>query len=168
MDNQPERMRDFGHRIEVRPAPQSPSPTTMARTHARTHATAPQSINSGVDLQGVTRNITSPQSASLHHLPRMHSFDRRDGGSSRLLAAPPATRAGGVLPQVFWEGDGAWYRGTVSGYSAATQRHTVLYDDNDLERVVLDAVPHRRATAASMQETHCLLAVIVITVCFYL
>ncbi len=47
--------------------------------------------------------------------------------------------------QVFWEGDGAWYRGTVTGYSAATQRHTILYDDNDIERVVLDAVPHRHA-----------------------
>lgn len=47
--------------------------------------------------------------------------------------------------QVFWEGDGAWYRGTVTGYSAATRRHTILYDDNDIERVVLDAVPHRHA-----------------------
>lgn len=46
---------------------------------------------------------------------------------------------------MFWEGDGAWYRGTVTGYSAATQRHTILYDDNDIERVVLDAVPHRHA-----------------------
>lgn len=45
--------------------------------------------------------------------------------------------------QVFWEGDGAWYRGSVVGYSAATRRHTILYDDNDLERVILDAVPHR-------------------------
>ena len=48
-----------------------------------------------------------------------------------------------VLLQVFWEGDGAWYRGSVTGYSATTQRHTILYDDNDIERVVLDAVPHR-------------------------
>lgn len=48
-----------------------------------------------------------------------------------------------IILQVFWEGDGAWYRGSVTGYSATTQRHTILYDDNDIERVVLDAVPHR-------------------------
>lgn len=48
-----------------------------------------------------------------------------------------------MLRQVFWEGDGAWYRGSVTGYSATTQRHTILYDDNDIERVVLNAVPHR-------------------------
>ena len=52
-----------------------------------------------------------------------------------------------VCAQVFWEGDGAWYRGSVTGYSATTQRHTILYDDNDIERVVLDAVPHRCMTA---------------------
>lgn len=66
---------------------------------------------------------------------------------------------------MFWEGDGAWYRGTVSGYSAATQRHTVLYDDNDLERVVLDAVPHRCASL-SLSRIRCkwdLLRVVLLT-----
>jgi hypothetical protein len=53
-----------------------------------------------------------------------------------------------LCAQVFWEGDGAWYRGSVTGYSATTQRHTILYDDNDIERVVLDAVPHRCISTA--------------------
>ena len=56
-----------------------------------------------------------------------------------------------MCAQVFWEGDGAWYRGSVTGYSATTQRHTILYDDNDIERVVLDAVPHRCMTAKSIR-----------------
>ena len=45
--------------------------------------------------------------------------------------------------QVFWEDDNAWYRGTVTGYHVSTSNHTVLYDDDDVEKVCLDNVPHR-------------------------
>jgi len=40
---------------------------------------------------------------------------------------------------VFWDGDGVFYRGTVTSYSAASRKHTILYDDNDVERVLLTA-----------------------------
>ncbi len=51
----------------------------------------------------------------------------------------------GPLAQVFWEADNAWYRGTVTGYHKSTNKHSVLYDDDDMERVCLDDVPHRCA-----------------------
>ena len=47
------------------------------------------------------------------------------------------------LSQVFWEDDNAWYRGTVTGYHISTCNHTILYDDEDVEKVCLDYVPHR-------------------------
>jgi hypothetical protein len=31
-----------------------------------------------------------------------------------------------------------FYRGTVTAYSTATRKHTILYDDNDVERVCLE------------------------------
>ena len=39
---------------------------------------------------------------------------------------------------VFWDGDSVFYRGTVTAYSTATRKHTILYDDNDVERVNLE------------------------------
>ena len=48
-----------------------------------------------------------------------------------------------LVAQVFWEADNAWYRGTVTGYHKSTNKHSVLYDDDDMERVCLDDVPHR-------------------------
>lgn len=39
--------------------------------------------------------------------------------------------------EVFWE-DGSFYAGTVIGYSAYTRKFTILYDDNDVERVCLE------------------------------
>jgi hypothetical protein len=38
---------------------------------------------------------------------------------------------------IWWEGDACFYRGTVIGYSVATGRHAVLYDDGEVEKVVL-------------------------------
>ena len=40
--------------------------------------------------------------------------------------------------EIFWEGDDVYYRGTVTGFSATTNRHTILYDDNDVERICLE------------------------------
>lgn len=39
--------------------------------------------------------------------------------------------------EVFWDGDSVFYRGTVTAYSTTTRKHTILYDDNDVERVDL-------------------------------
>jgi hypothetical protein len=44
----------------------------------------------------------------------------------------------GKRVEVFWDGDSVFYRGTVTAYSAATRKHTILYDDNDVERVCLE------------------------------
>jgi Lamin-B receptor of TUDOR domain len=40
--------------------------------------------------------------------------------------------------EVYWDGDGVYYRGTVTGYSVNTRKYTILYDDNDVERVCLE------------------------------
>ena len=42
---------------------------------------------------------------------------------------------------VFWDGDSVFYRGTVTAYSTTTRKHTILYDDNDVERVHLEVSP---------------------------
>ena len=42
---------------------------------------------------------------------------------------------------VFWDGDSVFYRGTVTAYSTTTRKHTILYDDNDVERVNLEVSP---------------------------
>ena len=47
--------------------------------------------------------------------------------------------------EVYWEGDGVFYRGTVTGYSVTSHKHSVLYDDGEMERVNLDEVNGRRA-----------------------
>ena len=51
---------------------------------------------------------------------------------------PERFRDFGKRVEVFWDGDGVFYRGTVTAYSAATRRHTILYDATDVERVCLD------------------------------
>lgn len=53
---------------------------------------------------------------------------------------PERKRDWGRRLEVFWEGDGVFYCGTVTGYSANTGKHTVMYDDGDVERVKLDQV----------------------------
>eukprot|EP00879_Flechtneria_rotunda_P017339 GHRR01018163.1.p1 GENE.GHRR01018163.1~~GHRR01018163.1.p1 ORF type:complete len:1141 (+),score=450.05 GHRR01018163.1:168-3590(+) len=56
---------------------------------------------------------------------------------------PERKRDWGRRLEVFWEGDGVFYRGTITGYSASSGKHTIMYDDGDTERVRLDMVPHR-------------------------
>jgi hypothetical protein len=56
---------------------------------------------------------------------------------------PERKRDWGRRLEVFWEGDGVYYRGTVTGYTASTGRHTVMYDDGDVERVKLAEVRAR-------------------------
>lgn len=51
---------------------------------------------------------------------------------------PERFRDFGKRVEVFWDGDSVFYRGTVTAYSAATRKHTILYDDNDVERVCLE------------------------------
>jgi hypothetical protein len=56
---------------------------------------------------------------------------------------PERFRDFGKRVEVYWEGDGVFYRGTITGYNSAQRKHTILYDDNDVERVCLDSIPHR-------------------------
>lgn len=53
---------------------------------------------------------------------------------------PDRKRDWGRRLDVFWEGDGVYYRGTVTGYSTTSGKHTVMYDDGDVERVKLTEV----------------------------
>lgn len=53
---------------------------------------------------------------------------------------PERRRDWGRRVEVFWEGDGVFYRGTVTGYSTSSSKHLILYDDGDLERVNLNQV----------------------------
>eukprot|EP00775_Hariotina_reticulata_P011777 gene11777-11922_t len=56
---------------------------------------------------------------------------------------PERKRDWGRRLEVFWEGDGVYYRGTVTGYSTTSGKHTIMYDDGDVERVQLGKVAHR-------------------------
>ncbi|KAF6258157.1 hypothetical protein COO60DRAFT_1152954 [Scenedesmus sp. NREL 46B-D3] len=56
---------------------------------------------------------------------------------------PERKRDWGRRLEVYWEGDGVFYRGTVTGYSTSSGKHTIMYDDGDTERVKLDQVQHR-------------------------
>eukprot|EP00882_Tetradesmus_deserticola_P011840 GHRQ01012532.1.p1 GENE.GHRQ01012532.1~~GHRQ01012532.1.p1 ORF type:complete len:129 (+),score=36.30 GHRQ01012532.1:169-555(+) len=53
---------------------------------------------------------------------------------------PERKRDWGRRLEVFWEGDGVFYRGSVTGYSTSSGKHTIMYDDGDTERVKLDQV----------------------------
>jgi hypothetical protein len=53
---------------------------------------------------------------------------------------PDRKRDWGRRVDVWWEGDGVYYRGTVTGYSTSTGKHTIMYDDGDVERVILAEV----------------------------
>jgi hypothetical protein len=50
---------------------------------------------------------------------------------------PERFRDFGKRVEIYWEDDGVFYRGTVTAYSVNTRKHTILYDDNDTERVCL-------------------------------
>jgi hypothetical protein len=45
--------------------------------------------------------------------------------------------------EIWWGGDACYYRGTVTGYSITTRRHTVRYDDGQSEKILLDQEKHR-------------------------
>lgn len=53
---------------------------------------------------------------------------------------PDRKRDWGRRVDVYWEGDGVYYRGTVTGYSTSSGKHTIMYDDGDVERVKLSDV----------------------------
>lgn len=45
--------------------------------------------------------------------------------------------------EIWWEGDGVFYRGTVLQYHTASGKHTVLYDDGESEKISLGLMRHR-------------------------
>lgn len=44
---------------------------------------------------------------------------------------------------VWWPVEKRYFRGTITGYSASQQRHTVKYDDGDMGRVFLPSERYR-------------------------
>eukprot|EP00887_Chlorella_sp_A99_P007604 scaffold20.g7604.t1 len=56
---------------------------------------------------------------------------------------PERMRDFGRRLEVWWPGEKRWYAGTVAGYAAAAQRHTVKYDDGDTRREYLPGERHR-------------------------
>ncbi len=64
---------------------------------------------------------------------------------------PERKRDWGRRLEVFWEGDGVFYRGTVTGYSTTSGKHTIMYDDGDTERVKLDEVRALQACSLRLQ-----------------
>ncbi|PSC72083.1 histone H3 Lys 36 methyltransferase ASH1 isoform A [Micractinium conductrix] len=56
---------------------------------------------------------------------------------------PERMRDYGRRIDVWWASDRRYYRGTVTGYTTAQQRHTVKYDDGDTGRVFLPAAKYR-------------------------
>ena len=45
--------------------------------------------------------------------------------------------------EVWWPEDEAWYAGRVTGFNASRQRHTIKYDDGEVERVFLPGERYR-------------------------
>ena len=67
---------------------------------------------------------------------------------------------------VFWDGDSVFYRGTVTAYSTTTRKHTILYDDNDVERVNLEvstALQLRQGTL--LEQVHGMLCMLYVVYC---
>ncbi len=50
--------------------------------------------------------------------------------------------------EVWWPGEREWFAGRVTGYNANTRRHTIRYDDGDVERVYLPGEQYRCLPAA--------------------
>lgn len=47
--------------------------------------------------------------------------------------------------EVWWPAEQQWFAGFVTGYSSSTRRHTIKYDDGDVERTMLSAERYRCA-----------------------
>lgn len=60
----------------------------------------------------------------------------------------PSRQDFGKRIQVWWPSDQAWYAGFVTGYSAGSRRHTIKYDDGEVERICLAAERYRCDTRA--------------------
>ena len=58
-------------------------------------------------------------------------------GHSGAQLAVLGEEAVGAEVEVWWPLDEDWYRGTVSGFEALRQRHTVCYSDGDVEIIPL-------------------------------
>ena len=56
---------------------------------------------------------------------------------------PERTRDYGRRLDIWWPAERRYYRATVTGYSAAQQRHSLLYDDGEAARLCLAAWRHR-------------------------
>ena len=53
------------------------------------------------------------------------------------LATDSGTLRTGTVLKVYWSEDDAWYTGEVVGYEAATETHTIHYQDGDVEQLAL-------------------------------
>lgn len=55
---------------------------------------------------------------------------------SSYSSAPPIPAVGSNI-EVFWAADGQYYPGTVSNYDPARNRHTIVFDSGNSERLIL-------------------------------
>lgn len=88
-----------------------------------------------VIVRADTRRAERPK-----HLTTMCVWMRPGLHRGTMDINPDRKRDWGRRLDVFWEGDGVYYRGTVTGYSTTSGKHTVMYDDGDVERVKLTEV----------------------------
>lgn len=64
---------------------------------------------------------------------------------------PERRRDAGRRIEVYWDGDGVFYRGTVVEFSVKAKKHTILYDDGDVEKVRFEtrSLPRQRLCVCS-------------------
>ena len=79
--------------------------------------TAPAAVRNGDSLRSSPRNVKSKEGSN--------------------TATPLGARLLRKRLEIFWPADQAWYWGVVEKYDSATGKHTVLYDDETVEELVL-------------------------------
>ena len=95
-----------------------PTPTGGLTTPAKFHRFG-KSFETRVDALSAKPPLTSPRSTTNE---RRHA---NVGGEARRRV------------RVFWPEEDAWFAGFVGSYDRDTKKHTVYYDDGEIERIVL-------------------------------
>ncbi len=65
--------------------------------------------------------------------------------------SPPMPAVGSTI-EVLWEADGKFYPGTIANYDAARNRHTIVYESGNSERLVLSKERWRMPGSAEGKE----------------
>lgn len=94
-----------------------PTPTGGLTTPAKFHRFG-KSFETRVDALSAKPPLTSPRSTTNERQANV-------GGEARRRV------------RVFWPEEDAWFAGFVGSYDRDTKKHTVYYDDGEIERIVL-------------------------------